>query len=279
MPLAHAHRYQLVLLGLTLWAFWPSYLSDLPAGKPAWHVHAAGALLWAMLVIVQSWSIHNGKRAFHRTTGLASFIAFPLFLVGGVMAIHAETVTLASDLADPAKRVLAKFGFFDPLANIGFALLFYGGLKTRRNVQLHSRYMNATILFLVAPVIWRLLGEHVPFFSSDTPETAIRFSYAMGVGNLIAILIAVFLYRLEPKHGRPFLVAAGFIVAQQVLFETFGKLDSWAWLFSRFSLLPESWVIAATFAVSLAVIWFGWKTGGSAGSADTPRPAREEAPA
>jgi hypothetical protein len=267
----------MVLLGLTLWAFWPSYLSDLPAGKPAWHVHAAGALLWAMLVIVQSWSIHNGMRAFHRSSGLASFIAFPLFLVGGVMAIHAETVTLASDLSDPANRILAKFGFFDPLANIGFALLFYGGLKTRRNVQLHSRYMNATILFLVAPVVWRLLGEHVPFFSADTPETAIRFSYAMGVGNLVAVLIAVYLYRLEPKHGRPFLIATGFILAQQVLFETFGRLDNWAWLFSRFSLLPESWVIAATFAVSLAIIWLGWRTGDATGSTSTHRPAREKA--
>ena len=79
MPLANVHRYLIVMLGLTLWALWSGYLSQLPAGKSARHVYAAGALLWAVLVIVQSWSIHNGKRAFHKMMGLASFAAFPLF--------------------------------------------------------------------------------------------------------------------------------------------------------------------------------------------------------
>ncbi|MGQ7828897.1 hypothetical protein [Altererythrobacter sp. Z27] len=266
MPLANAHRYLIVMLGLTLWAFWPGYLSNLPAGKSAWHVHAAGALLWAVLVIVQSWSIHNGKRAFHKTVGLASFVAFPLFLVGGVMAIYAETVTLAAGLHDPENFSLGQFGTFDPLANIGFAVLFYGGLKARRNVQLHARYMVATTLFLVAPIVFRLLEQHVPGFSSDTPETAYRFSYAMGVGNIAAFVIAIYLYRLAPKHGRPFLVAAGFIAAQGLGFETLGRVESFHWLFSRFSLLSEPWLIVATFVASVAIIWHGWNAGGAAGS-------------
>jgi len=228
-------------------------------------------MLWVVLVIVQSWAIHNSKRAFHRTFGLASFAAFPLFLVGGVMAIYAETVTLAKDVSDPGNFQIAQFGTFDPLANIGFALLFYLGLKHRRNVQLHSRYMVSTTMFLVAPIVWRLLQANIAFFASDTPETAYRFSYAMLAGNTVAVLIAAYIYRQTPKYGQPFLIAGGFIFAQEVLFETLGRMDGFGLLFSRFSLLPETGVILATLVASLAICWLGWTAGRI--------PPREPAPA
>jgi len=261
MPLRTAHYWLLGLLGCTLFAFWPTYLVDLPDGKPAWHVHAAGALLWVVLVIVQSWSIHGGHRDQHRKLGLASFALFPLFLIGGALAIKAEAMTLAADFTDPENADIGPFGFFDTVANVGFATLFYGGLKHRRNVQLHARYLVATTLFLVAPVIWRLLGEHVPFFASDTPETLHRFSYAMAAGNAGAIAITLYLYRQAPRYGRPFAIAAGFIAAQQVLFETLGRLEAWGELFSRFGSVPTSPLVVSTGVLSLAICWHGWISG------------------
>jgi uncharacterized membrane protein YozB (DUF420 family) len=261
MPLRRAHALVLALLALTFVAFWPSYFAKLPAGKQAWHVHAAGALLWTLLVIVQSWSIHNGHRALHRSAGLASFVLFPVFLVGGVMAIQAEATTLAGGMNKPENAMLAQFGFFDPLANIGFAVLFYGGLKHRRNVQLHSRYMVATLLFLVAPVIWRLLGNSIPFFDFSTPETAYRFSYGMAAGNAGALALTYYLYRLAPNHGRPFLIAIGFIAAQQVLFETVGRMDGWARFFSQLSRADPALLLTAIGIASVAVAWLGWAAG------------------
>lgn len=261
MPYRNAHFVVLALLALTLLAFWPSYLSQLPAGKSAWHVHAAGALLWTVLVIVQSWSIHSGQRSLHRTVGLASFALFPLFLVGGVMAIQAEAITLAGGLDKPENLAIAQFGFFDPLANIGFAALFYGGLKHRRNGQLHARYMVATLLFLVAPVIWRLLAQFVPFFAFDTPETAWRFSYGMAAGNAGTLALSWYLYRLAPKHGRPFQIVMAFIVAQQVLFETLGRLDAWAWTFSQVANANAALLNGATAVASVALAWIGWEAG------------------
>lgn len=261
MPYRKAHICVAALLALTLLAFWPSYLSKLPSGKSAWHVHAVGALAWTVLVIVQSWSIQTGHRALHRQAGLASFVLFPLFLVGGMMAIQAEAITLAGGLHKPDNLAIAQFGFFDPLANVGFAVLFYGGLKHRRNVQLHARYMVATLLFLVAPVIWRLLAQFVPFFAFDTPETAWRFSYGMAAGNAGALALTYYLYRLAPKHGRPFQIAMGFIVVQQALFETLGRLDSWAWIFSRLAFANTTLLEVSTAIASFAVVWLGWEAG------------------
>jgi hypothetical protein len=261
MPYRNAHWMVLGLLALTFAAFWPSYFAKLPSGQSDWHVHAAGAVLWVVLVIVQSWSIHNGKRALHRTAGLSFVILFPLFLVGGMMAIQAETVPLVTDFHNPENRYIGPFGFFDGLANIGFAVLFYGGLKNRRNVQLHSRFMIATLLFLVAPVIWRLLSTHVPFFYSETLETQHRFSYAMAVGNAGALALTLNLYRSAPRYGRPFLIVAGFIAAQQILFETLGRVEAWARLFSLLAGASTALLLLGTGIVSLAIAWHGWISG------------------
>ena len=260
MPYRRAYLYVLALLALTFVAFWPGYLKHLTAAKPAHHAHAAGAVLWTALAIVQTWTVHHSRLPLHRQTGLALFALFPLFLVGGLWVIHVEAVTLAGDLTSAEGKVIAQFGFFDPLANIGFALMFWGGLRYRHKVQLHARYMLATLLFVVAPIGFRLLG-HVPGLSSDTPETAYRFSYAMAGGNLIAIAIALYLYRQAPKHGRPFAIAAAIIAAQEILFETVGRLPGWAPIFAGIAALNLPFLLTMTAVVSVGIAWHGWVSG------------------
>ncbi len=261
MPYRSAYLFVLALLALTFVAFWPSYLSDLPAAKSAHHLHAAGAILWTILAIVQSWTIHHDRIALHRKTGLVFFILFPLFLVGGLWVIHVEAGTLAGNLTSAEGKELAQFGFFDVLANVGFALLFWGGLRYRHKVHLHARYMLATLLFVVAPIVFRLLPTFIPFFRSPTPETAHRFSYAMGVGNAVAIAIALYLYWQAPKHGRPFLIAAGIIAAQEILFETVGRLPGWAPIFASLADANLPFLLVMTGIVSVGIAWHGWVAG------------------
>lgn len=277
MPFRNAYLYVIALLALTFVAFWPSYLSDLPGALMAHHFHAASAVLWTILAAAQSWTIHHDRFALHRKTGLATFLLFPLFLVAGVWVIHVEAATLAQGLATPAGlndpdiQVIAQFGFFDPLANFGFALLFWGGLKYRHKVHLHARYMLATLLFVVAPIVFRLLGSHVPGFGSDTPETAWRFSLAMAGGNLVAIAIALYLYRRAPNHGPPFLLAAGIIAAQEITFEIFGRLPAWAPIFASVADANLPLLLSLTGIASIGIAWHGWVAGA--------RPAAPTAPA
>jgi len=261
MPFRKAYLFVLALLAVTFIAFWPSYLTKLPAAKVSHHVHAAGAVLWTILAIVQTWSIHHDQWALHRKMGLATFVLFPMFLIGGMWVIHAESVTLAGNFTSEEGKQIAQFGFFDPLANIGFALLFYGGLKYRYKVQLHARYMLATLLFVVGPIMFRLLGNFVPGFSSDTPETAYRFTYTMACANAVAIAIALYFYSRAPKHGRPLLIAAGFIAAQEVTFETLGRLPAWAPIFARVADANLPFLLLLTGIASLGIAWHGWVAG------------------
>lgn len=253
MPYRNAYLYVLALLALTFVAFWPSYLSDLPGAKAAHHFHAASAVLWTILASVQSWTIHHDQFALHRKTGLAVFALFPLFLVAGMWVIHVEATTLAGDLTDPDK--IAQFGWFDPLANIGFAVLFWGGLRYRYKVHLHARYMLGTTMFVVAPIVWRLLRGYSPTIRE------MPFSYPFAVANLVAIAIALALYRLAPKHGRPWLIAAGFIAAQEITFETLGRLPAWAPIFAKVADSNLPFLLSITGIASLGIVWHGWVAG------------------
>jgi hypothetical protein len=261
MPFRKAWLYVLALLALTFVAFWPGYFSKLPVKKLAHHYHAASAVLWMVLAIVQSWTIHHDRIALHRKIGLAIFIFFPFFLVAGMWVIHVEATTLAGDFNSLEGTQIAQFGWFDPLANIGFALLFWAGLKYRHKVHLHARYMLATLLFVISPIGFRLLAIWIPFFRPDE-----NFSYAMAGGNLIAVAIALYLFRQAPKHGRPFLIAAGFIAAQEITFETLGRMPAWAPMFASVSYVNLPFLLLLTAIASVGIAWHGWVAGARPGT-------------
>lgn len=261
MPYRQAYVFVLALLVLTFVAFWPSYLSVLPEAKLAHHFHAVSAVLWTVLAIVQSWSIHHDRWALHRSAGLGVFVLFPFFLIAGVWVIHVEATTLATALSlppglrDPGDLEIAQIGFFDSLANIGFALLFWAGLKYRYKVHLHARYMLASLLFVVAPIVWRLLRG----FSATIHDMS--FSYPFAVANLVAFAIALALYRQAPRHGRPFLLFAGIVAAQEVLYETLGRLPAWAQIFASISTVNLVFLLLLTGIAGVGIAWHGWVAG------------------
>jgi len=109
---------------------------------------------------------------------------------------------------------------------------------------------------VISPIGFRVLPMLFPILRPDE-----NFSYAMAGGNLIALGIALFLYFQAPKHGRPFLIAAAFIVAQQVTFETLGRVPAWGPLFGRVSEWSLPLLLTLTGIVSVAIAWHGWIAG------------------
>ena len=258
MPYQKAWLFVLSLLALTFVAFWPSYLSQLPGALWAHHAHAASAVLWTVLAISQAWSIHHGRWDLHRTTGLAVFVLFPFFLISGLWVIHLEATRVANALTNPGMQDFARFGvFFDPLSNLGYAILFWGGLRFRYHVQLHARYMLGTIMFVVAPVFWRLLQNFVPAFG----QSELPFDYPFALGNLGAFAIAIALYLQAPKHGRPFVIVAAIIAIQSILFITLGRLSVVPPLLANLASFNLPLLLVLTAIVSVAICWHGWMKG------------------
>jgi hypothetical protein len=83
----------------------------------------------------------------------------------------------------------------------------------------------------------------------------------MGGGNLIALAIALYLYWLAPKHGRPFLLAAGVIAAQEITYETLGRVPAWGPLFASVGNVSLPFLLLITGIVSAGIAWHGWVSG------------------
>ena len=116
--------------------------------------------------------------------------------------------------------------------------------------------MLATLLFVISPIGFRLLPMLIPYLRPDE-----NFSYAMAGGNLIALAVTLYLSYQAPKHRRPFLIAAGFIVAQEVTFETFGRIPAWAPIFASVSDVNLPFLLILTGIASVGIAWHGWVAG------------------
>ena len=92
----------------------------------------------------------------------------------------------------------------------------------------------------------------------------------MAGGNLIALAVTLYLFRQAPKHGRPFLIAAGFIAAQAITFDTLGRIPAWAPMFASVSYVNLPFLLLLTGIASAGIAWHGWVAGARPG---TPKEA------
>ena len=155
MPFRHAHWWVLATFPLAALAFWPGYISVLGTSPWSYHLHGVTASMWLALMAIQSWSIANGHRQFHRTNGLVSFALFPLFLAGGATIFVGMAERFVS--GSPFHALYApRLAWLDFVAILGMAFFYFQALRYRRFVGKHSSYLLATAIFLLPPMLGRL---------------------------------------------------------------------------------------------------------------------------
>lgn len=258
MPYRHAHYYLLLLVALTGLAFWPVYFSILPSASVALHIHGFGASLWIALLTLQSWTIHHGRNDLHRAVGIASLAIFPFFFAGGILIAHTMAANFASgELFDG--RFGARFSAFNVVGVSAIAYLFWSGLRWRRKVHLHARYMFATVFFLFEPVFSRLFIQYVPGLQIAPPDFAM-LPINVELSSFGALMFALTLAWKQPKHGRPWLIRAGLLALQMVLFPTLGAMEPWEGVVRAFAGVPTPIVFGLSVAVGAAVSWLGWNS-------------------
>lgn len=258
MPLKRAWIFLLLLIPLTVFAFWRNYFSNLDGAPLAYHVHGVVATLWILLLALQSWSIHHGQAGLHRTAGKLSFLIFPLFMVGGVMVLHMQSITTA-DGSNPFNVLFGtRLGWLDVFAGAGFALFYFLALYHRANVQLHSRYMIATALFLLSPIFGRIIPGVVPGLLIRGPEDIGLFVDALHYSNLIAGLIAAALFAAAPRYGMPFLIVIAITGLQSAAFQFLGRQEWWVHLHGLIGTIPLPALQGVALLAGVAIIWLGW---------------------
>lgn len=124
-------------------------------------------------------------------------------------------------------------------------------------MQLHARYMLAPILFLLPPILSRLMPV-LPPFAITGPDTFHRFGYGVHVADGIAIALAAWLYLKAPKHGRPFAIVGGLILLHSLVFETLGRSESWEALYASLAHVPTPLVASLGLAAGILAGAAGW---------------------
>lgn len=259
MPYRRAHWYLLALLALSLLAFWPQYLSQFPTAPLAFHLHGVTAGLWLLLLIVQSLTITRGDRAVHRTLGLISLVLFPLFLAGGVGIFLGMAERFVARATPFHALFPPRLALLDAVAVAGFAWFYFQGLRHRRTVQLHARYMLATSIFLMPPILGRLMP--FPPVMPGVGEDSLLFGLGFQVANLIAAATAFVLAGRSGKHGKPWLIAGGLIILSALLFQFVGGSAWWKSLFAQFASIPLGPTAVAVAACGAAIAAAGWIAG------------------
>lgn len=260
MPYRHAHWYLLALFPLVGLAFWPGYFSIFSTASAPLHAHAAAGTLWISILAGQAWLIHQGAREVHRQLGIASLAAFPFFTAAsaGVSILMAQQ--FASQVSPFDVAYDARLGLGSIVLVFGFTYCYWQGLRWRRKVHPHSRYMLSTVMFLLPPIVVRLF-RFVPFLQVRGPQDLARFALDIEVGNALVAAIAFYLAWRSGKHGRPFLEAGALVAMNVVLIPTVGVTPSWGHLFARLATVPLPTAALAGAVAGTVIAYSGWLVG------------------
>jgi len=257
MPYRHAHWYLLALFPLAALAFWPQYLSVISDAPMEFHAHGVTSTLWLMLLAAQSWTIHHRQRQAHRALGLTSLALFPLFLAGGVGIFIGMAERYVEGASLFYTLYAAKLAWLDVVAVGAIAYFYFEGLRNRSKVHLHSRYLLATAIFLLPPILGRLapliLGLEISG-PADFGKLGIGFQF----GNIVTAAIAFFLAWRSGKHGRPFHIAGFLMLVASLLFQFIGPMAWWETFFAHAAEIPSAPLAIAAALSGILVAYAGW---------------------
>ncbi len=173
----------LLLLGLALLAFWPTYLSRLAAYPAPHHLHAASAAGWLLLVASQAWLAGRGRRTTHQVLGWTSLLLAPLFLLSGWWMIMARAGSDSPFARAHAPRIAAS----SLIALAWFGAAWALAIHHRRRTPVHRAYLLTTLVVMLPPVLDRLLYFHAPWPPAPQVNLLLSLSLcgALALGPLL----------------------------------------------------------------------------------------------
>ena len=135
---------------------------------------------------------------------------------------------------DPNQTVAKESNGYLPLHTaVLFALAAGLGFHYRRTTALHARFMGATALLLVDPVIVRLLVFYLPALPGQTTYQFITF----GLTD-VAFVALVLWFRPKAVNPRPLWLYFGVVLTAHALWFTLAPTPAWHEFAQWFRALP-----------------------------------------
>ena len=202
-------------------AFWPRYLSRFALPEPIdryTHFHAAVATAWCLLLIVQPFLVGGGRRELHRKIGILAWIVGPLLVVASLLLTHARFRAM-----DAATFRAESLNMYLPLqGTVTFAWAWTLAMAFRKTYPLHARFMIATGLTLLDPVLGRVLAFYAPPFANPLHYQLVTFGLCDAV--LLALLERP---RMAPRQRRLYMLGAAVFPLLHVGWFTIARRPAW----------------------------------------------------
>ena len=269
MPYRYGHYFVAFVLLVIVAGFWASYFTLIGRVPLAFHIHAATATAWVTLLLVQSVAIHSRKNALHRVFGKASFVLFPLLIIGFVMIINVSAARYVAQESPFIAILGPSFGIGMAIAIAAYLTLFHLALRNRRNTKLHAGYMLATPMILFESPFSRLMGEFFPWMNvigSEGPRVVLD---TIVISDALVAIFAMALYFMDRRNGAPWLVATFFLVLQAVVMWFAPDMPWLGAAFSAYGEAPPALTIAFGLLAGALAGYFCW-TGGRRPSRPVP---------
>ncbi|MDB5671094.1 MAG: hypothetical protein JWO25_2053, partial [Alphaproteobacteria bacterium] len=192
---------------------------------------------------------------------------FPLFWAAGLAIIRFQAAGFVARDGPFHSAFGARLTPVDMLTSAATLFLYYQALRNRRSMLTHAAALLAMPLFLLPPILGRLLQILPPFAIHDASQMG-RFAVGLHLSNALAILIGLALYARRPSTAWPFLAAALWLLLETLAFETLGRSKPWEALMAPIAAIHPFAVVATGLVTASFVAWLGWIHGRSRSGRD-----------
>jgi hypothetical protein len=235
-------RFFVVFLGLTVWAFWPSYFSRLFEQPSLWH-HAHGAVLalWLGLLVVQAQLIRTQRRSWHRQLGKVSYLLAPAVVLVTTVFVHRRIAPGLQGLPELPAVALHSLALM-LLSLVAFALFYALAIAKRRDSHAHARWMVCTVFPMFTPVTDRLIAGHLRPLIGVLPRIdGSPVLPVVGFALADLILLALSWWDWQTNRRRDvFPVALGLLLVYHIGTLTLHRVPAWNAFCAWFVGLPLS---------------------------------------
>lgn len=220
----------ILFIFLSFAAFYTTYFSVILQPKdPILHIHFILMTIWMLILVVQPFLIKYKKLALHRTIGKISYGVVPMVLLSAFLMMRYSYYGYINGLQQSGKQlsqhqVYQLAASYEAIALLYFSwfLIFYIlGITYRKKALPHARYMLATALTLLGPIM-----DRITVFYSGLPET---FPYELPSFLIIDAVLLLLLWK-DYRDRRPLRTLGTCIAVYgtgQVLYFTARESHAW----------------------------------------------------
>ena len=207
------HLWMILPLFIALAGFYFSYWSKFSQIPFHQHLHGLTATLWYGLLVLQPWLYKQNNIQLHRQFGFVG-----IFLAGGVVfsALQVVPNNLLNERLEPVLRYGLTWADFIFLAGFSHAVIM--AMLNSRQMEIHARYMIASVFWALLPALVRLIYfPLVIIYGYPPPFSFIEILY-FSAGLVIAVIVIMMIVDYK-KKGKVY-TSYGLVVGGTLIFAT-----------------------------------------------------------